>query len=135
MGAWDLVDRAGKPKDWTLEIQAVKSDVVKSQECPTGQRKTHIRFKGAQKPLVAGATICTSIEELAGTDDVDKWIGMKVTLYGARVRGKGGKTCWGIRVRPMKARGPAEELGDGQPIDEAMRDEQEAAHREPGDDA
>ncbi len=133
MGAWDLVDKQDKPKDYTLEIERVESHIVKSAERPKGERKPHIFFKGAKKPLVAGATICKTIEDIAGTDDFPRWVGLKITLFATRVRGKGGGQCWGIRVRPMKARGPAEELA-GQPVDVAIREEQHAAHREPGDD-
>ena len=55
-----------------------------------------------------------------------------MTLYQTSVRSAKGKQVMGIRVRPMKATGPVEEMGDGQPVDEAMRAEQEAAME--GDD-
>jgi hypothetical protein len=134
MGAWDLVDRAGKPKDWTLEIVGVKAAVVKSREKPKGERRPHVFFKGASKPLVCNATNAESFSSMAGSEDTDKWIGLRVTLFQTQVKSKGGKPVQGIRVRPMRATAAAEEMGDGQPVDEAMRAEQEAAQREPGDE-
>ena len=135
LGAWDLVDKAGKPKDFTVEIERVAASVVKSREKPKGERRPFIWFKGAKKPLVCNATNAETISAMAGSEDTDRWLGLKITLYQAKVRAKAGGQVQGIRVRPMRAQGPAEELGDGQPVDEAMRAEQEAAMgREPGDE-
>lgn len=128
MGAWDLVDKAGKPKDWTLEIEAVERHLVKSREKPKGENKPHVFFRGARKPLVAGATICETISDIAGSEDTDRWVGLRITLYQTRVKGKNGKQCAAIRVRPMKATGAAEQMGDGQPVDESTRAEQKAAN-------
>lgn len=131
MGAWDLIDpKTKKPRDWTLEIERVEKRLVKSKEKPNGENKPHVYFVGARKPLVAGATICEEIENIAGSDDTDRWVGLRITLYPTRVKGKGKKQCAGIRVRPMRATGPVEQMGDGQPVDEAMRAEQEDAHRD-----
>lgn len=127
LGAWDLVDRAGKPKDWTLEIVRVAAGVVKSREKPKGDKRPFVHFRGASKPLVCNATNAETISRLAGSEDTDRWIGMKVTLYQTRVKAKGGEAVMGIRVRPGKASGAAEEMGDGQPVDEAMRAAQVAA--------
>ena len=127
MGAWDLVDKAGKPKDWTLEIAAVKPLLVKSREKPRGERRPFVYFRGATKPLVCNATNAESFSSMAGSEDTDRWIGMKVTLYQTSVRAKAGQQVMGIRVRPMKATAAPEEMGDGRPVDEAMRAEQEAA--------
>jgi hypothetical protein len=130
LGAWDLVDKDRRPKDWTVEIVRVEKRLVMSKEKPKGEHKPHIYFAGARKPLVAGATVCETISDMAGSEDTDKWIGLRVTLYQTRVKAKGGKTCMGIRVRPLKATGAPEQMGDGQSVDEAMRAEQEAAMRD-----
>lgn len=134
MGAWDLVDRQGKPKDWTLEIERVAANVVKSREKPKGERRPFIYFRGARKPLVCNATNAETISSMAGSEDTDKWIGLRVTLYQTKVRGKAGGQVMGIRIRPMKSTNAPEEMGDGQPVDEEMRAEQEAAMREPGEE-
>lgn len=132
LGAWDLVDRDGKPKDWTLEIQRVEKRLVKSKERPKGEHRPHVFFRGASKPLVCNATNAESFSSMAGSEDTDRWVGLRVTLYQTKVRAKAGGQVMGIRVRPMKATAAPEEMGDGQPVDEAMRAEQEAAMREPG---
>lgn len=134
MGAWDLVGKDGKPKDYTLEIEEVRAAVVKSREKPKGERRPHVFFKGARKPLVCNATNAEAISAMAGSEDVDRWIGLRITLYQTMVRSAKGKQVMGIRIRPMKATGPVEEMGDGQPVDQAMRDEQEAAMAGEGED-
>jgi hypothetical protein len=134
LGAWDLVGKDGKPKDFTLEIERVQAGVVKSRERPKGERRPFVYFAGARKPLVCNATNAESISGMAGSEDTDRWIGLRITLYATKVRAKAGGQVMGIRVRPMKATGPAEQIGDGQPVDEAMRAEQEDGMREPGSD-
>lgn len=134
LGAWDLVGRDGKPKDFTVEIARVQASVVKSREKPKGERRPFIWFKGANKPLVCNATNAETISAMAGSEDTDRWVGLRVTLYQTQVRAKAGGKVVGIRIRPMKATGAVEELGDGQPVDEAMREEQEAGAREPGEE-
>ena len=134
LGAWDLVGKDGKPKDFVLEIAKVQRGLVQSKEKPKGEHRPFIFFKGAQKPLVCNATNAESISQMAGSEDTDRWIGIKVTLYQTQVRSKGGKPVTGIRIRPLKATAPAEEMGAGQPVDEVMRAEQDEAMREPGDD-
>jgi len=133
MGAWDLVGPDGKPKDWTLEIESVKAGVVKSREKPKGDKRPFVFFRGAKKPLVCNTTNAESFSAMAGSEDTDRWIGMKVTLYQTSVRSAAGKQVMGIRVRPMRATAAVEEMGDGRPVDEAMRAEQEAAMAEEGE--
>jgi len=134
LGAWDLVGKDGKPKDFVLEIVKVERGLVQSKEKPRGEHRPFVYFRGAQKPLVTNATNAESFSAMAGSEDTDRWIGLRVTLFQTQVRSKGGKPVTGIRVRPMKATAPVDEMGAGQPVDEDMRAEQEAAQREPGED-
>jgi hypothetical protein len=127
LGAWDLVGKDGKPKDFVLEIAKVQRGLVQSKEKPKGEHRPFVYFKGAQKPLVCNATNAESFSSMAGSEDTDRWIGMRVTLYQTQVRSKGGKPVTGIRVRPMKATAAPDEMGAGQPVDEDMRSEQTAA--------
>jgi hypothetical protein len=127
LGAWDLVGKDGKPKDFVLEIAKVQRGLVQSKEKPKGEHRPFVYFKGAQKPLVCNATNAESFSSMAGSEDADRWIGMRVTLYQTQVRSKGGKPVTGIRVRPMKATAAPDEMGAGQPVDEEMRAEQTAA--------
>ncbi len=108
LGAWDLADAAGKPRQYVLEIAAVESVALKTRETPKGRRKCVISFKGAQKKFVGNTTNCETIESLYGPD-VDLWVGKSVTLYQTDVRSPTGKgTIKGIRVRPQVPPGKAE---------------------------
>ncbi len=135
LGSWSLCDKEGKPRDVTLEIVRVEKGLVKSREKPRGEHRPFIYFRGVTKPLVTNATNAETISNIAGSEDVLRWIGVKITLFATKVQSKNGKQVMGIRVRPMRAQGPAEQLGDGPDVDEAMRAEQEAGMREPGDDS
>ena len=137
MGAWDLVDRAGKPKDYTLEIESVGSQNLKTREVPKGKRKAVIRFKGASKGFVSNSTNCETIEGMYG-DNTDNWVGKLVTLYATttsmagKKRGDPMRQVPCIRVRPMVPKGKAESV-ESRPVDPDMRSQQDAAFdREPG---
>ncbi len=132
LGAWDLVDeRTQKPREYTLTIAMVRSVSLKTKETPKGKRKVVITFDGAKKAFVSNATNCETIEAMYG-GDTDAWLGQRITIFQTDVRNpKGSGTIKGIRVKPGKPRGPAEVIPDV-PVDEAMREEQEAAFREPG---
>lgn len=143
LGAWDLVDRNGKPRDYTLEIVKVRSVALKTRETPKGKRKVVITLKGASKAFVSNSTNCETIESMYG-GDTDGWIGKPITLHQTDVRnpkaGQAGQpaTIKGIRVRGKKPSGPAEALPDRE-VDEAMRAQQESAFapdggREPGEE-
>jgi hypothetical protein len=127
LGAWDLVDKAGKPKDYTLEIVKVAGGVVKSMEKPKGEKRPYVWFRGADKPMVMNATNSKAFSAMSGSPEIESWIGMKVTLYQTQVKAKGGELVPGIRVRPMKAKGDAEIMGAGQPVDPVMREQQDKA--------
>ena len=134
MGAWDLVDKNGAPKDWTLEISKVKQQKVKSQQNPKGRGKPHIYFRGAEKFLIAGATICKAIESMYGPD-FEKWEGKRITLYQSAtdVGTEHNVPCIRVRVSIPKT---AAETIPSQDVDPVMRSKQDAAFgREPGDDS
>jgi hypothetical protein len=134
LGAWDLVGKDDKPRDYTLEIAKVESNLLKTREQPKGKRKCVITFKGAQKKMVANTTNCETIESMYGPDTAD-WLGKRITLYQTKTRNpKGGGQIACIRVRPQMPQGKAEGI-ESRPVDEAMRAEQdEAFGREPGEE-
>ena len=39
------------------------------------------RFKGMSKPLILNKTTTEAIEDIAGTDEMDDWTGVKVEIY------------------------------------------------------
>lgn len=127
LGSWDLVDHAGKPKDYTLTIAKVESRALKTRQAPEGKRKVTITFNGARKKMVSNSTNCETIEGMYGPD-TDAWVGKRVTLY-ATTTSLGRKTVPCIRVRPTVPRGAAETMAEREPAaeDEAQRREQEEA--------
>ena len=134
LGAWDLVDKAGKPKEWTLAIESATSRKVYSQKIKKDAGRCVLTFRGASKPLIAGATLCTTIEGMYGSD-IEQWVGKLVTLYPTTtdVGPKKGVPC--IRIRPSVPRGKGEVDMPKVDVDPAMRAKQnEAFSREPGSD-
>lgn len=132
LGVWDLAGPDGKPRDVTTEIVRVEAKKVVSQEKPKGELRPFVYFKGTRKALVCNATNAKTISSIAGSEDTDKWIGVRVTLFSTMVKAKGGQPTPGIRIRPMRGTGPVEELGEGNPVDEDVRAEQRAAHGDDG---
>lgn len=130
LGAWDLAADDGTPREFTLEIVEVSSQLLRTKEQPKGKRKAVISFKGATKRMVANATNCETIEGMYG-GDVAGWIGKRVTLYQTDVRSPKGGTIRGIRVRPMIPKTKAEAIV-ARPVDAEMRDKQDEAWR-PGE--
>jgi hypothetical protein len=134
LGAWDLVDTDGKPCDKTLEISRVVGGKVVSQEKPKGERRPFVYLRGPsgewKKPLVCNSTNAKTIAAMAGSDDVTKWVGLRITLYATTTtigrKGGGSEEVACIRVRPRRATGPLEQLED-RGVDEEMRAKQEAA--------
>ncbi len=134
LGAWDLVGKDDQPREYTLKIAKVESNLLKTREKPKGQRKCVITFDRATKKFVANTTNCETIESMYGPDTA-KWIGNAITLYQTDVRNpKGGPMIKGIRVRPRKPQGAAEAI-ESRPVDSTTRDEQnEAFDRGPNPD-
>ncbi len=132
LAAWDLVvPGTMTPKDYTLKIASVQSQILKTKETPKGKRRCTVRFVRTQKAWVANSTNCEIIEGMYG-GDTDGWVGKLVTLYQGDVRSpKGNGTVKGIKVRPQMPKGQAESVAAA-PVDEGMRREQnEAFDREP----
>lgn len=138
LGAWDLCDDDGKPCDITAKIVKVVGGEVKSAEKPKGERRPFVYFEGQKKPLVCGATNAKTIASIAGSNHVEKWVGLLVTLYPTTTKAKGAEVVDCIRIRPRAAIGPATTIKD-RPVNEDMRARQKAAmdrpdEREPGAD-
>jgi len=136
LGAWDLVDGNGKAKDWTLIIESVAQKKVYSQKNSGLRGKLTVTFRGARKPLICGATLCSTIEGMYG-QDYEAWVGKPVTLYQTTtdVGPKRHVPC--VRIRPAKPTAKAsEELPhrDVDPEQRAKQDEAFRVERQPGED-
>jgi hypothetical protein len=112
----DLLDPEGKPREFNVTIESVKGGVVVG-DGGKKSKKPVLRFKGAKKPLAAGATICKTIEKITGSADPKDWIGQRITLYVTTTEitkienGSARRETVGcIRVRPTAPRGPDQAL-------------------------
>lgn len=128
LGAWDF------PADRTAEIVRV----TKREMAGTGRIKKNskpvLEFKNTEKRLIAGVTICKTIEGMYG-NDVANWIGKRITMYAATTKSEGGEIVDCVRVRPMIPKSKATGV-ESQPVDDAMRERQmRAAGEAPQPDA
>ncbi len=140
---YDLLDEANSAErdvyfSPTVLIEKVSVDRVKSREKPKGERRNFIHFKGKAKPLGMNVTNCETLESMSGSSDPARWVGLKIQLYVDReARYPSGKKGPAIRIRPMRASGPADESPLPDVSDESrarLENDQEAAVREPGED-
>jgi hypothetical protein len=122
-----------------VKIEKMTTDRVKSREKPRGELRNFAHFVGKSKPLGLNVTNCETLESIAGSGDPQRWVGLSIQLYvDTAARYPSGKKGPAIRIRPQAARGPV----DTSPLPEVpaearerLEGEQEAALREPGDDA
>ena len=64
------------------------------------EEKAVLYFRDEQKGLILNKINGDSISEIAGTDDLDRWVGVGITLVAARTD-FGGKRVPCIRVEPL----------------------------------
>lgn len=108
----DLLDAEGKAREFNVTIESVKGGEVVG-EGGKKSKKPVLRFRGAKKPLACGATICKTIERIAGSPDPKDWVGKRITLYvtTTEITREGKRETVGcIRVRPTAPRGPDQAL-------------------------
>lgn len=87
-------------------ISEVTSETFKNSSDP----KPLVYFKGMRKPLILNRTNTDAIEDIAGTDEMNDWPGVKVEIFPSTVEVNGeAKDC--IRVRaPDQAELPTRRL-------------------------
>jgi len=102
IGAWDLVDSAGRHVDVSVTITKVEARKVKG---PRGEAlKPVIWFEGKERALLANKTNSRTIAGMYGPKTED-WVGKRIALYATMTNSPDGEVeC--IRVRPVS---PAEE--------------------------
>lgn len=88
LGAYSLANETGGYIDRIMVVESVKSDRVtgpnnKSEDCVI------CRFKGESKPMILNATNCKQMVKLSGSEFVENWVGMAVTLYVSKVKAFG----------------------------------------------
>lgn len=109
-------------KDFTLTISGFGEGKL-----PDGKTQVYLEFKGTEKKLGVNRTNGNIIADVLGTDEMDDWVGKKITLYPTKTEFQGKRVAC-IRVRddvPQQAaraaapaqRAPiAEEIGDDSEI-------------------
>jgi hypothetical protein len=86
-------------------------DRVKMEEIADTKKAVVYWKDDALKPLPLNLTNWSAIEEIAGTDDTDKWTGVKVVLYPTKTDFQGKRVpC--IRIDAPKPLKPSREPGD-----------------------
>lgn len=91
-------------RDRTLTIERVKQGELKGEK-GRKTRKPLVFFKGAKKPLAINITNAKALERIAGSGDMDKWVGLTITLFESTTNDPNGNQvpCVRIRPRPGKA--------------------------------
>jgi hypothetical protein len=100
LGAYSL--DAGK--DLTLTIDRV----VREQITSTGGKKeecTVAHFKEAQKPMILNRTNSKMIQKIHGTPYIEKWSGLRITLYATTTK-MAGEMVECLRIREFKPENP-----------------------------
>lgn len=124
LGAWDLVDDAGEPKEYVLEIESVREEVLTSYKNGVKSEKVCpvIKFVGARKEFVCSARCnMDTIGGLYGYK-VKPLVGKLLCLYGTKTMSFG-KMVDCIRIKAEVPARKGETLAD-RPVDEAMRKRQ-----------
>jgi hypothetical protein len=93
MGAYYL----DEGKDLTVEIEKVTQGVAKNKQGE--QKKGLLYFKGHSKPLLLNTVNGTTIQRLLKSEQVEDWIGKRITLFLTREDSFGVKDVLVIRVR------------------------------------
>jgi len=98
LGAYSL---APDYKDIILTIQAVRQDVEVIDQNGKKGLCTVCYFQEAVKPMILNVTNSKILVKLSGSEFIEKWSGMKVQIYVARIR-VAGESVDALRVRPKK---------------------------------
>ena len=83
---WITADDLAGRSPITLEVESYEQKGAR-QDDGSEEMLLAIRFKGAHKPLGCNVTNGTLIESVIGTDEMDAWIGKKITLRRAICKG------------------------------------------------
>lgn len=80
LGAWDLTDERGQPRDVRVTIAGVEKGTVPDPKSGAKKQVYLIRFQRGSKKLVLGPTIGDSIAAAVGSADTGDWVGQAITL-------------------------------------------------------
>lgn len=122
LAVWDLVDRkTGKPRDYTVTIESVRSEYVKAAHAPSdGDKCLVIVFARTPKPFLCNRTNARAIAAQHGVE-VEGWTDKAITIGRGQVKNpqshKPGepKTIPAIVVRANAGRSDGAEIPDVEP--------------------
>lgn len=87
--------------DMVLTIKRYAKETLKGKD-GSENRKWVLYFNEIEQGLALNATNGSTISKVLGTDEMDNWIGQRITLYEKDDVEMGGELVSGIRVRPKK---------------------------------
>lgn len=87
-------------QDWVFTIASYKKEDLGKDE--KKEKKWVLYFQEMEKGFALNATNGKIISKVLGTDEMDEWVGQKITLYEKDDIEFAGETVSGIRVRPKK---------------------------------
>ena len=87
-------------KDWVLTIDRVAQETLENQG--TKQKKWVVYFREMDKGLALNSTNGKTIVKVLGTDEMDEWVGQRITLYVKDDVEFGGEIVSAIRIRPKR---------------------------------
>jgi hypothetical protein len=98
------------PSPRLLTIVSVDDEEVGQKR----EKRLVVRFENEEQSFVINKTNALSIAEIAGTDDLDEWIGAKIVLFAARTDFAGRQVdCIRVRAPRDKAAKPASRPATG----------------------
>lgn len=102
IGAYNLTDANDRPVDVTLTISRIEQVTCPPRNGKGPEKKPLFFFKERPgKRMICNITNGNIVAKLYG-DDIDKWIGKRITLYGGTTRDPGtGGAIQGVMVRPV----------------------------------
>ena len=83
LSVWDIEGKS--PAAVTIERTSEQN--VTSFVCEDGSNMLFVHFKGAKKALGLCATNCYILEMITGSENIEDWIGKRVTLRTANCKG------------------------------------------------
>jgi len=82
-----------------VEIQAVSVEQFGRED--DSERKAIVFFRGLQKGLVLNKINAETLKEIAGTPELDDWMGVKCIIYTDPNVQFSGKRVGGLRIKPL----------------------------------
>ena len=101
LGAFDLTEQGVEQK-----ILTIKSAISKTVKDEKGRDETILscQFNEEKKPMILNATNCKAIQKVSGSPYINKWAGIRVTIYIKKGIKAFGKVVDGLRIKETAPR-------------------------------